>query len=61
MAGRELLVLFLAMNALFWALMPHRDHCRLAGLFGVTCIAHWQHITLGVACFLVATYVAQKA
>lgn len=57
---RSIVTLFLAVNALFWGLFPHRTHCRLVAWMGVAkCPSHWLHISMGVIFFLLAVTVAQ--
>jgi len=56
----QLVVLFLVLNALFWGLGSHSQHCALAGWFGIRqCPPHWVHLTLGVVSFLLAVYLQQ--
>lgn len=58
--AKLLLVIFLAVNALFWGLWPHSSHCSVAAMMGMTtCVPHAIHVTLGVAFFVVAVLVAQ--
>ena len=54
---REIAILLLLVSAAFWALAPHALHCSL--IPGSECVPHWIHIAFGVACFLVATSLAQ--
>tara|TARA_B100000925_G_scaffold291659_1_gene280619 strand:- start:35 stop:370 length:336 start_codon:yes stop_codon:yes gene_type:complete len=57
---KELLIAFLILNALFWGLMPHSVHCDLVARFTSTpCPPHMVHLTMGVACFIVAVLIAQ--
>lgn len=55
-----IVVAFFAVNALFWGLFPHREHCRLAAAFGIKkCPSHWLHIGIGIISFLIAVVIAQ--
>lgn len=52
------LTLFLIINALFWGLASHKQHCSLIPM--KNCPPHWLHIGIGILCFLGAIYVEQK-
>jgi hypothetical protein len=39
-------------NALFWGLGSHSQHCEIAKIFGIKCIQHNYHLTMGVVFFL---------
>lgn len=39
-------------NALFWSLAPHTQHCKVAKQIGVKCIEHNYHLMMGVVFFL---------
>lgn len=54
---KTLLVILFVLNALFWGLASHAQHCKVASAIGVTCISHMYHITFGALCFLVAIYI----
>jgi hypothetical protein len=56
------LLVFLALNALFWGLFPHAYHCALVTTLapGITCPAHWIHLTMGLVSYLAAIYVSQR-
>lgn len=57
---RELLVVFLVVNALFWGLLPHSVHCMVVSRFTTTkCPPHAVHIMLGISCFILAVILAQ--
>lgn len=54
-------LLFFVSNALFWSLAHHDQHCALSALIGLSkCPPHWVHILIGVLCFFIAIYIAQK-
>jgi hypothetical protein len=58
---RELVVLFLIINALFWGLMPHSLHCEVVGKFTSSkCVPHTVHILLGIVFFVLAVLVSQE-
>lgn len=60
MLWKTLLVIFLAVNALFWGLADHGSHCNVARMLGVSnCPPHWVHLTTGVVAYLLALVVAQ--
>lgn len=54
---KTLLVVFLVLNALFWGLASHAQHCNIAAMFGIKkCVPHIVHLTIGVLSFLLAVY-----
>lgn len=57
---KQLLIVFLIVNALFWGLYPHNIHCRVASMFMNSCAPHYVHVAFGVVCFLAAVSIAQK-
>ena len=58
---RNLLVLFFLVNALFWGLASHKQHCKVASMMGVKkCPPHWIHVyVMGLGSFLVTLYLVQ--
>ena len=52
------LVIFFALNALFWGLASHSKHCAIVP--GSKCLPHWAHIGIGFACFALAVFFAQR-
>tara|TARA_Y100000389_G_C17409790_1_gene490195 strand:+ start:1121 stop:1330 length:210 start_codon:yes stop_codon:yes gene_type:complete len=59
----SLLVVILVINALFWSLFTHKQHCAVAKLFGIkheNCPSHWFHISFGIFCFLLAIVIQQR-
>jgi len=57
---RTFIVAFLALNALFWGLFPHRSHCAFVAALGVAkCPAHSVHIAIGAVAFALAVLTAQ--
>ena len=58
-----LLVLFLLVNALFWGLGSHINHCKVTEWFGISpenCPPHYIHLLIGNVFFLLTIYVQQK-
>ena len=57
----DIVVIFLVLNALFWALGTHSQHCHVASMMGVKdCPSHYLHITFGVVSFLIAVVISQR-
>ena len=57
----NLLVLFFALNALFWGLATHAQHCATIARIGITnCPSHTLHLTMGLVSYLIAVGLAQK-
>ena len=58
---KTLLTLFFIINALFWGLAAHKQHCYLASLFGMNkCPPHWIHVyVMGLGSFIIALYLKQ--
>ena len=58
---KKLTILFLVVNALFWGLATHKQHCDLAAMFGIKkCPAHWIHVwVMGLGSFILALYLRQ--
>ena len=56
---KNLLVVFLVVNALFWGLMSHKVHCDFVALFSNTCPSHTVHLVMGLIAFVLAVIVAQ--
>tara|TARA_A100001011_G_scaffold345411_1_gene381080 strand:+ start:2181 stop:2378 length:198 start_codon:yes stop_codon:yes gene_type:complete len=58
---KNLLALFFLVNALFWGLAPHKQHCKVASMFGMKkCPPHWIHVyVMGLGSFLLTLYIVQ--
>jgi len=58
---KNLLVLFFLLNALFWGMASHKQHCKVASSFGMkTCPPHWIHVyVMGLGSFIVSLYLVQ--
>ena len=55
------LVYFLIMNAVFWGLAYHNEHCELVGTFGVKgCPPHYIHLLMGLFFYMLAVYIQNK-
>ena len=58
---RNLIVLFFVLNALFWGLANHSQHCSLVSMVGINnCPPHYIHLLMGLVSFIVAVYIQQK-
>ena len=57
---KNILVAFLAVNALFWGLFPHSTHCAVASVFTNSCHPHSTHVSIGVICFMLAVVISQS-
>ena len=56
------LVVLLALNALFWGLADHGTHCKLAASVGMSnCSPHYVHLLIGLVSYLAAVGVQQRA
>ncbi len=56
---KNLILVFLLVNALFWGLMSHKVHCDFVAMFSNTCPSHTVHLIMGIIAFLLAVIVAQ--
>ncbi len=56
---KTILIVFFAINAIFWSLFPHETHCKLVSMFMTECPSHNIHLTIGVISFIIAFIVAQ--
>lgn len=56
---QNLLVSFLAVNAIFWGLMPHKVHCDTVKMLRMPCVSHKVHLLTGVLAFILAVVAAQ--
>lgn len=55
------IVVILVLNAIFWSLFTHEQHCKLASMFGLTkCPPHWLHISFGLVFFILAIVIQQR-
>ena len=57
---KQIIVAFLAINAIFWGLFPHSDHCAVASVFTNSCLPHSVHVSIGVICFVIAVVAQQN-
>ncbi len=56
---KNILVVFFAINAIFWSLFPHTIHCNFAGMFLSECPSHGFYLTIGFLSFIIAFIIAQ--
>lgn len=57
---KNIVIVVLVLNALFWGLYPHSSHCQVASSLGVMeCPSHWIHLSMGLISFIIAIAVAQ--
>ena len=56
---QNVLVVFFAVNGIFWGLMPHSMHCDLISQLLPECPSHNIHIAMGFITFLIAIVLAQ--
>lgn len=55
------LTVFLLINAIFWGLMSHSQHCNFVASLGVkNCPPHSVHLLMGLVSYLAAMYLEQK-
>ena len=59
--AKQFLIAFFLINAVFWGLFPHSDHCNLASKLGrKTCAPHWVHVYgFGLLSFIISLYIKQ--
>ena len=58
---RNIAIVVLAVNAVFWGLFPHSVHCKaLAMVSTMKCPPHSVHIMTGVVCYFLAVFVSQR-
>lgn len=58
---KDLLLVFLITNALFWGLFPHTTHCKmLSYISSMKCPSHNIHLFIGLLSYIGAVYVSQK-
>ena len=57
---KNIIVVILLLNAIFWSLFSHSDHCKVASMFGIkNCPDHWVHISIGIIFFIIAILIKQ--
>ena len=56
---QNILVVFFAVNSIFWGLMPHSIHCSIVSSIIPECPSHTIHIGFGIFSFIVAVILAQ--
>ena len=52
------MIIFFLLNALFWGLASHTQHCKLASSLGIkSCPPHWIHVyVMGLGSFIATLY-----
>ena len=53
---------FLVINAIFWGLFPHKEHCAFVSKFGIEmsqCPPHYVHLLMGLAFYAGSVYYVQ--
>ena len=58
---KNIMIIFFLLNALFWGLASHSQHCKLASSLGVkSCPPHWIHVyVMGLGSFIATLYLVQ--
>ena len=57
---KNILVIFLVANSIFWGLLRHSVHCSVISKIGISnCPSHVFHIIMGIICFLIAVRIRQ--
>ena len=54
-----ILIIFFAINAIFWSFFPRETHCQFAKMFLKECPSHNFYLTIGVLSFIIAFVIAQ--
>jgi len=58
---RVIITSLLAVNALFWGLFPHSEHCQMGAWLGIKkCPSHYVHLGLGFIFYILAVLTAQQ-
>ena len=58
---KNILTILLVVNAIYWGLFSHSNHCALVRSFGIsTCPSHSVHIIFGILCFLISVWIQQR-
>jgi hypothetical protein len=56
---KNIVVLFFAINAIFWSLFPRTVHCELVTKFTPVCPPHKVYLIMGIISFIIAFAIAQ--
>ena len=59
MVIKIILIIFFAINAIFWSLFPHHIHCDVATMIIPECPPHGIHLIIGLVSFIIAFVIAQ--
>ena len=58
---KNIIVLFFVLNALFWGLANHSQHCSFVSMVGMKyCPPHYIHLFMGLLSFIIAIYIQQR-
>ncbi len=56
---KNIILVFLIINALFWGLFEHTSHCQVMSYVTDKCLPHYIHLIIGIVCFIGAIYLKQ--
>ena len=56
---KTILIIFFAINAIFWSLFPHDIHCHFVQMISIECPSHTIHLSIGLISFLIAFIISQ--
>jgi len=57
---KEIIILLLLVNGIFWGLFPHSFHCQVLSKFtNVACPPHIIHMIIGIISFVAAVILSQ--
>ena len=57
---KDIIILLLIVNSLFWGLAPHSLHCKISKMIKVKCMPHWLHVyVIGLGSFVAALLLKQ--
>ena len=58
---RVIIISFLVVNALFWGLFPHNNHCKMGSWLGFeNCPSHYTQLIIGVFFYILSILTAQQ-
>lgn len=58
---KGIIAFVLVINALFWGLMDHMTHCKVAAYMGVVnCPPHAVHLFIGIVSYILAVLTVQS-
>lgn len=58
---KSVITIFFIINAIFWGLASHAQHCSIADKLipGKPCPPHWIHLLIGIISFIIAVSIQQ--